>query len=235
MWRLRFWTLSRHAVSHGPARRAEAKGRATPWLGVALPTLPLGGVWTYRTGAMPLTLSFSPVWCQSQRHPTNWGTAGPQRTHCNPLQTASALKAADPTPTPAAPGGAEMCSSQINISDQTDSSGSNVTFLKMQIGNTASHRQGDRGHRAGRGDRRSGRRGQRARRPWSAGLTARRRFSPCVVESPGRAWGTTATTCVSRRRILPPTGRASPGTPLGGRGQLPWPLHGAVPGTPPRH
>lgn len=111
-----------------------------------------------------------------------------------------------------------MCSSQINISDQTDSSGSNVTFLKMQIGNTASHQQGDRGHRAGRGDRRSGRRGQRARRPWSAGLTARRRFSPCVVEPPGRAWGTTATTCVSRRRILPPTGRASPGTPLGGRG-----------------
>lgn len=128
-----------------------------------------------------------------------------------------------------------MCSSQINILDQTDSSGSNVTFLKMQIGNTASHRQGDRGHREGRGDRRSGRRGQRARRPWSAGLTAYRRFSPCVVEPPGRAWGTTATTCVSRRRILPPTGRASPGTPLGGRGQLPWPLHGAVPGTPPRH
>ena len=86
------------------------------------------------TASMALTLSLSFIQYQSHNRRRDIETAGSQRearhTPITPFKYLLHRKAFPPSPE-----GTKMCSSQINISDQTSSSGSNVTFLKMQIEN----------------------------------------------------------------------------------------------------
>ena len=86
------------------------------------------------TASMALTFSLSFIQYQSQNKQRDIETAGIQKearhTPIMPFKYLPRRKAFPPSPE-----GTKMCSSQINISDQTSSSGSNVTFLKMQIEN----------------------------------------------------------------------------------------------------
>lgn len=85
-------------------------------------------------GSMALTLSLSLIQYQSQNRQRDIETAGIQReARHTPVTLFKCLPRRKGFPP--SPEGSKMCSSQIKISDQTSSSGSNVTFLKMQIEN----------------------------------------------------------------------------------------------------